>query len=77
MNAPKRKKLDIYQEEAKTRNTSHWDWDYLTHAQIDAWMEQQHHAHVARRRRIALGTIIGVGLAIAVGLMVFHTLNLF
>lgn len=26
---PRRSKPRIYQEEAKTRQTSHWDWDYL------------------------------------------------
>ena len=30
-----RKKRRVYQEEAKTRQTSHWDWDYLPLADIE------------------------------------------
>ena len=26
---PRRPKPRVYQEDAKTRQTSHWDWDYL------------------------------------------------
>ena len=33
-----RKKLKIYVDEAKARQTSHWDLDYMTTAQIDALM---------------------------------------
>ena len=32
------KKLKIYQEEAKLRQTAHWDLDYMTSAELDAWM---------------------------------------
>jgi hypothetical protein len=28
-------KWKIYQEQVKTRQTSHWDWDCMTSAQID------------------------------------------
>jgi outer membrane protease len=28
-------KWKIYQEKVKTRQTSHWDWDCMTSAQID------------------------------------------
>lgn len=31
-----KKKLKIYQEDAKLRQTTHWDLDYMTTAQIDA-----------------------------------------
>ncbi len=30
--APKRR---VYQEEAKTRQTTHWDWDYLPMATLE------------------------------------------
>jgi hypothetical protein len=33
-------KLKIYREEAKDRHVSHWDWDYMTTAEIDAVMRQ-------------------------------------
>lgn len=29
------RKLKIYQDEAKARQTTHWDWDYLPAAQIE------------------------------------------
>jgi hypothetical protein len=32
----RKKKLKIYQEEAKLRQTIHWDLDYMTTAEIDA-----------------------------------------
>lgn len=31
-----KKKLKVYQEEAKLRQTTHWDLDYMTTAEIDA-----------------------------------------
>lgn len=31
-----KKKLKIYQEDAKLRQTTHWDIDYMTTAEIDA-----------------------------------------
>jgi hypothetical protein len=36
----KTKKLKIYQEEAKTRQTSHWDWDYMGAEEYDALMRK-------------------------------------
>jgi hypothetical protein len=29
----------VYEEEAKTRRTTHWDWDYLSSEEIDALAE--------------------------------------
>ncbi|MEE4377473.1 MAG: hypothetical protein V2J55_08165 [Candidatus Competibacteraceae bacterium] len=34
----KRNKMKIYMDEAKARQTTHWDLDYLTTAEIDALM---------------------------------------
>ncbi|NJN46686.1 MAG: hypothetical protein HC808_09620 [Candidatus Competibacteraceae bacterium] len=34
----KRRNLKIYMEEAKARQTTHWDLDYMTTAEIDALM---------------------------------------
>jgi hypothetical protein len=31
------KKLKVYQEEAKLRQTTHWDLDYMTTAELDAF----------------------------------------
>ena len=67
MNTSKPKKMRIFQEEAKTRNTTHWDWDYLTEAQIEEWMANRHRARVARRRWIVLSTILGTALVFGIG----------
>ncbi len=32
---PRRPKPRVYQEDAKTRQTSHWDWDYLSLATLE------------------------------------------
>jgi hypothetical protein len=29
------KKTRVYAEDVKTQHTTHWDWDYMTQAQID------------------------------------------
>jgi len=34
----KRNKMKIYMDEAKARQTTHWDLDYMTTAEIDALM---------------------------------------
>ena len=38
MNKPTQK-LKIYQEEAKQRHVTHWDWDYMTTSDIDSMIE--------------------------------------
>ena len=40
MNRPK-PKFKIYQEEAKTQQTSHWDWDYMSTAELEALMQER------------------------------------
>ncbi|CAB5084032.1 hypothetical protein D3OALGA1CA_4158 [Olavius algarvensis associated proteobacterium Delta 3] len=74
MNASERRKLDIFQEEAKASHTTHWDWDYMTDAQIENWMAQQRRAHVSRRRKIMLAMGLGIAGVLAAGLLVFHGL---
>jgi len=37
---PEKKNWKIYKEDIKAEHTSHWDWDYLTHAQIDALIKE-------------------------------------
>ncbi len=34
------KKRRVYQEEAKTRQTSHWDWDYLPLSELERLVGQ-------------------------------------
>lgn len=36
-----KRKFKVYQEEAKTRQTSHWDWDYMSTEEIEALMAEQ------------------------------------
>lgn len=36
---PDKKNLKVFKEDVKMQHTSHWDWDYLTHAQIDAMLK--------------------------------------
>ncbi|MDX1653618.1 MAG: hypothetical protein R3310_00255 [Candidatus Competibacteraceae bacterium] len=35
------RRLKIYQDEAKLRHTTHWDWDYLSAEEYQALMEDQ------------------------------------
>ena len=35
------RKFKIYQEEAKTQQTSHWDWDYMSTAELEALMQER------------------------------------
>ena len=36
-----KRKFKIYQEEAKIRQTSHWDWDYMSTAELEALMQER------------------------------------
>jgi hypothetical protein len=48
---PSRPKLRIHQEASKTRQTSHWDWDYLPLAELERLRRQQARAQAADARR--------------------------
>ena len=69
---PEKKYLKIYKEDIKIQHTSHWDWDYLTHAQIDAMLKEVQNeapepaeSSIRMRRRRAWGWIlIFVGIAV-------------
>lgn len=39
--ATQKKQWKIYQEEAKTRQTSHWDWDYMSREELEAAMKER------------------------------------
>jgi hypothetical protein len=73
-----KKKLRVYQEEAKTRHTAHWDWDYLTWQEIEQRLKQagvaeapqvaqNRQPHIKRWSR--LGIWIGLGLLVVVALL--------
>jgi hypothetical protein len=36
-----KRKFKVYQDEVKTRHTSHWDWDYLSTEEIEALLDEQ------------------------------------
>lgn len=74
----KTRKLKIYQEEAKTRQTTHWDWDYMGAEEYDALMrkamenrsENSNPAqpaagqkHFSSWRKFLVGLVFGVFLA--------------
>ena len=49
MKKAKMRKFKIYQEDAKQRQVSHWDWDYMTTSEIDLQMgETERYAGVGR-----------------------------
>ena len=74
--ANKRKKWKIYQEDAKTQQTSHWDWDYMSAKEMDALMRAAQHkdqqvaeeqAKTNRKQKARLFKIIvGVGVIVLV-----------
>lgn len=53
MNRPK--KFKIYQDEIKTRHTSHWDWDYLSTEELEALMDEQREREAAAREAVQAG----------------------
>lgn len=61
----------VYQEEAKTRHTAHWDWDYLSWEEIErrlkeAGVKEEKRtlsiAKIHKKRRVTHGIWIGLGL---------------
>jgi hypothetical protein len=53
-----REKLKIYEEVAKSRQTTHWDMDYLPTEAIDALYATGTKRKQRRKRMILLGCII-------------------
>jgi hypothetical protein len=73
---PRRPKPRVYQEDAKTRQTSHWDWDYLPLETLERLARQKQPASRAagprqdplNRRRLAW-VCIAAGALLLAGLM--------
>ncbi len=67
------KKRRVYQEEAKTRQTSHWDWDYLPLSTLEQLARREpsppQHApsdpERSRRLKTALACIVAGSLLMA------------
>ena len=73
-----KRKLRIYQEDAKTRHTAHWDWDYFTWEEIEQQLNEAGFGEVkeirsnGKTRKIRWSTYgigFGVGLLIAAALV--------
>ena len=73
-----KRKLRIYQEDAKTRHTAHWDWDYLTWEQIEQQLkaaavgevkEIRGNGKTRKIRRSTYGIGFGIGLLIVAALV--------
>lgn len=69
------KRLKIFQEDAKLRQTSHWDWDYLSREQLERLAEVNARQTYAKpdgatplpargRIRIVSATLVAVGLIV-------------
>jgi hypothetical protein len=69
----RRPKRRVYQEEAKTRQTSHWDWDYLPLSTLERLARREKSAskdaHTgperSRRIKLALACIVSGTLLMA------------
>jgi hypothetical protein len=65
-----KRKLRIYQEDAKTRHTAHWDWDYFTWGEIEQQLKEAGVGEVkeisgnGKTRKIRRSTY-GIGFGIA------------
>jgi hypothetical protein len=77
---PEKKNLKVFKEDVKIQHTSHWDWDYLTHAQIDAILksaqsetESGETAAASRRVRIWGWVVTAIAL-IAAGIWIGYWL---
>lgn len=77
---PDKKNLKVFKEDVKMQHTSHWDWDYLTHAQIDAILknaqsetESGEPSAVRRRGRVWVWVVTAIVL-IAAGIWIGYWL---
>ncbi len=68
-----KKKLRVYQEDAKTRHTAHWDWDYLSWEEIENHLNEagigespQPSQSVKSRKKQRLGQVIWIGLGLLI-----------
>jgi hypothetical protein len=70
--APEEKKRRIHLEKVKARHTSHWDWDYLPHAELEkrlgssrpATSQVPEQRSEKWRKSSLLAALIGMGLGL-------------
>ena len=65
MKKPK-SKLRVYKEISKTQQTTHWDLDYMTNAQIEALLEKTRGRSSKRKKIRIIGIILGFVLIILI-----------
>lgn len=56
---PLKDKMRVYDEAPKTDQTTHWDLDYMTNAQIEALLERGRRKRIYRRKLRMVGIILG------------------
>jgi hypothetical protein len=66
-----KKKRRVFQEEAKTRHTAHWDWDYISWEEIERRLKEagveegkrtSPTGKISKKRGVSYGIWIGLGL---------------
>lgn len=81
MSEPK-KRWKVFQEEAKTRQTSHWDLDYMSTEELDALMQESRRrdegqaeaaGRTRRRRKVLIAAVLVV--LVAAGALLFGWLR--
>jgi hypothetical protein len=67
------KKLRVYKEDAKTRHTAHWDWDYLSWEEIEKKLDEagigkntQPSQSAKSRKKRRLAQMIWIGLVLLI-----------
>lgn len=56
----RKNKLRVYKEVSKTQQTTHWDLDYMTNAQIDALLEKTPGGSSKRKKVRIIKIILGL-----------------
>lgn len=78
--AQRKRGFKIFQEEVKNLQTSHWDWDYLSRADIEQRL-QASYEQKRRRRMVAIvrlrRTLAGTGLLVLAIFLASIDLNFF
>ena len=57
--------------EIKQRMTSHWDWDLMSQAEIEACFRAGRRRLVLRRSALAAVVVSGLGILVAAGLYLY------
>lgn len=70
---PMKGKMRVYDEAPKTDQTTHWDLDYMTNAQIEALLEKGRRKRDYRRKIRMMAIVLGsIGLML-IAVYLFHS----